>query len=234
MEDKEQQPVSPSRSMRQTVREVVETLVLAALIYFGVQTVIPPYAVDGASMNPNLQDGERLLINRPVYTHFDLNAVWNIIPGVDREGTAVVYPFHAPERGDIVVLEPPVTSDRPYIKRVIGLPGDEIAFRDGYVFINGDQLDEAYLDGSITTCDGDRHCELTVPEGTVYVLGDNRNNSADSRYFGPVSLNAIIGKAWIANWPLDRIGFIPEADYDQSVDGEVAVESAAAVGTPPL
>ena len=203
-----------SRPPSRVVREVVETLLAALAIYVGVQLLTPPYQVEGASMDPSLHNGERLLLNRPVYLHFDLNELLNLLPGQDREGEWVVYPFHAPERGDIVVFHPPdATDDKPYIKRVIGLPGDEVAFEDGYVTINGERLTEPYLTGPITECDRARHCRVRVPEGTVYVLGDNRDNSADSRVFGPVDVDRIIGKAWFANWPLDAIGLIPGAEY---------------------
>jgi signal peptidase I len=195
-------------------RELAETLLLALVIYLGVQTLVPPYAVEGRSMDPTLQDGERLLVNRSVYAHFDANKLWNLLPGEDRAEPAVVYPFHPPERGDIVVFQPPVASDRPYIKRVIGLPGDRVSVAEGRVWINGEPLTEPYLEGARTACDG-RHCDVTVSEGEVYLLGDNRRNSSDSRVFGPVSLDDIVGKAWLANWPPEAFGFIPHVDYDE-------------------
>ncbi len=202
------------RTLGQTVREVFETLLLAGCIYLGVQLVVPPYAVDGASMDPTLTNGERLLVNRSVYAHFDTNVLWRLIPGVETIGENVVYPFDRPQRGDIVVFNPPVSSDRPYIKRVIGLPGDEIRFADGYVVVNDQRLNEPYQASAETFCTGADHCRLVVPEGTVFVLGDNRTNSADSRYFGPVSQEAIVGKAWLANWPLDQFGLIPGVAYE--------------------
>jgi signal peptidase I len=203
------------RPRRRVVREIVETLGLALLIYFGVHFVVPPFAVDGASMAPSLRDGERLLVNRPVYAHFDANRLWNLIPGVERDGEALVFPFHAPERGEIVVFHPPHGGEeKPYIKRVVGLPGEEIGFAGGSVTIDGEPLPESYVAGASTECGGTAHCRLTVPEGTVYVLGDNRGNSADSRLFGPVAVDRIIGKAWLANWPLDSFGVIPGVDYE--------------------
>lgn len=205
-------PVAGRQRVRRGIRELTETLLLALLIYVGVQALIPPYAVEGRSMDPTLQDGERLLVNRSVYAHFDANRLFNLLPGADREGSAVVYPFNAPERGDIVVLKPPVASDRPYIKRVIALAGERVAIRDGDVWIDGEALREPYLTGLATRCDAP-HCDLTVPEGTVFVLGDNRNHSSDSRYFGPVPVDNIVGKAWVANWPPEEIGFIPHVDY---------------------
>jgi signal peptidase I len=203
-----------SRTLGRTVRELIETLLLAACIYLGIQLIVPPYAVDGASMNPTLANGERLLVNRSAYAHFDANALWRLIPGVERTGADMVYPFDRPRRGDIVVFHPPVVSDRPYIKRVIGLAGDKIRFEDGFVYVNGERLNEPYQATPETFCTGEAHCRLVVPESAVYVLGDNRTNSADSRFFGPVSLDAIVGKAWLANWPLDQFGIIPAVTYE--------------------
>ncbi len=209
----ERDSTSKRRSLAASAREAAQTLLLAALIYLGVQALVPPYAVEGRSMAPNLRDGERLLVSRSVYAHFDANKLWNLLPGVDRTGQSIVYPFHPPERGEIVVFHPPGEAGKPYIKRVIGLAGDEIAFDRGRVVVNGEPLPEPYIDGAITACKGGSNCRLTVPEDTVYLLGDNRRNSTDSRVFGPVPVDAIIGKAWLANWPLDEFGFIPGVEY---------------------
>ena len=203
-----------TRTLGRSVRELFETLLLAACIYLGVQLIVPPYAVDGASMDPTLAHGERLLVNRSVYAHFDTNFLWRLLPWVESSGTNVVYPFDQPGRGDIVVFDPPVPSDQPYIKRVIGVAGDTLRFADGYVVVNNQRLREPYQVTAETYCAGAEHCELVVPEGTVYVLGDNRTNSADSRIFGPVRLEAIVGKAWLANWPLDRFGLVPTVSYE--------------------
>lgn len=220
----EDQDTRVPTSLVKKAREVAETLVLAGVIYLVVQLIVPPYAVDGASMSPNLSDGERLLVNRSVYAHFDANRWLNMLPGVDRAGEDVVYPFHSPERGEIVVFHPPVGRGEPYIKRVIGLPGDRIEFAAGQVFVNERPLVESYIEGAVTFCGDGPYCRLVVPPGTVYVLGDNRRNSSDSRVFGPVSTDAVVGKAWIANWPPTEIGFIPDADYDPSVDAPGAVD----------
>jgi signal peptidase I len=208
-------PSPPKRptAVRRGASEFARTVLLAALVFVGARLFVLPYEVEGRSMSPNLHDQERVLVNRSVYYHFDLNRVLNWIPGVDVNGERVIYPFHSPERGDIVVLDPPVENHtQPYIKRVIGLPGETVSFRDGYVYIDGKKLDEPYIGGAITDCDGCH--DGKVPDGYVFVLGDNRNNSADSRSFGFVKIDDIIGKAWFANWPLDRIGFLPHYDYE--------------------
>jgi signal peptidase I len=137
----------------------------------------------------------------------------DIIPGVDRSGQDIVYPFHPPERGDIIVFNPPTVSDKPYIKRVIGLPGETITIADGFVYVNGVKLDEPYIDGAITECNRSKCDPVTVAEGSVFVLGDNRRNSSDSRIFGPIKVDSIIGKAWITYWPFSDFGLVPHFDY---------------------
>ena len=211
------------RSTFAAIREIVQTLLLAALLFVGVRALVLPYEVDGSSMMPNLADRERVLVNRQAFREFDLNAALNWIPGVDREDEWVFTPFGQLERGDVVVLNPPIESSQPFIKRVIGLPGDEIAFEDGYVLVNGERLDEQYIPEPITECeprnaevDGPT-CDLTVPQGTVFVLGDNRTQygSEDSRMFGVVAIDEIVGEAFFVNWPLDELGPIGHGDYGE-------------------
>ena len=199
-------------------REIAETILIAVILFVGVRTVVLPYEVDGASMEPNLVNHERVLVNRLAYWDVDLNGLLNRIPGVDRAGSWTVSPFGGVSWGDVIVLEPPVAHDQPYIKRVIGLPGDHITFRDGYVSINGERLDEQYIDGPITECRppvgrGPDTCDVTVPAGSVYVLGDHRDNSSDSRVFGVVPEANIDGQAFFSNWPLGELGPIGHGDY---------------------
>lgn len=207
-----------ARKGPRVAREIVETLLLALVIFVGVRLVVLNFRVDGSSMVPNLHNQEMLLVNRNVYFHFDLNELRNLLPGEDRDSEDIVYPFHPPERGDIVVFNPPtpVNNDKPYIKRVIGLPGETITFRDGGVFVDGQRLVEPYLDDDSTDCG---RCQAeTVDEGEVYVLGDNRDNSQDSRMFGAVDVDSIIGKAWLTYWPMDELGLVPHYDYPEISD----------------
>jgi signal peptidase I len=210
----EEQPVAkPAR--RSAVWEIVETLVLALVIFVAVRSVVLNFRVDGLSMEPNLDSGQMLLVNRQIYYHFDLNKVVNVLPFVERDGKHIIYPFHPPQRGDIVVLHPPVDQGRPYIKRVIGLPGDHLAIRDGAVYINGERLDEPYLHGIATSWPGTLGShEIVIPDGQVFVMGDNRNNSTDSRVFGSIRIEDIIGKAWISYWPADDLDILQTPDFD--------------------
>lgn len=165
-------------------REVVQTLMLALLLSFGVQLVIQQRLVEGSSMEPTLHTGQRLLINR-------LSTL-----GVGE-----------PQRGDIVVFHS-WSDDKDYIKRVIGLPGDEVAIHDGNVFVNDLLLDEPYLDQQTT----DTKSPVTLSPDEYYVMGDNRGNSADSRYYGPLAKEKIVGTAIVSLWPLQTFGLLHDAE----------------------
>lgn len=207
-------PQPRKRGVVRGVSELMRTILLAMIVFIGARTVVLPYEVEGASMFPNLHDQERVLVNRTVYFHFSPAALVNWLPGVEVSFGKEIYPFHPPERGDIIVLDPPVRSNQPYIKRIIALPGESVSFRDGYVYVNGERLDEPYIDGAITECRHSKYCNIEeIGPGEVYVLGDNRDNSSDSRSFGPVRIEDIVGKAWFTNWPLTDIGLIPHYEY---------------------
>ena len=206
-------PSAKSQAGR-AVREIVETLLLAALIFFLVRLVVLNFRVDGLSMLPNLEDGQMLLVNRNAYQYFDF-------------GDERYYPFDPPERGDVIVFEPPTGSDKPYIKRIIGLPGEEVSFGDGRVFVDGEVLDEDYIDER-TRCNASRldACDVVVPEGYVYVLGDHRTNSSDSRQFGAVPVENIVGKAWLSYWPVEDVGFVPHETYAHDTPEPASTPSA--------
>ena len=195
------------------VREIIETLLLAALIFFLVRLVVLNFRVDGESMLPNLDDGQMLLVNRNAYQY------------VDFDGNRY-YPFDPPERGDVVVFDPPNNSDKPYIKRIIGLPGEEVTFGDGRVYIDGVPLEEDYIQDR-TRCGRSDTCDVVVPDGYVYVLGDHRTNSSDSRVFGPVPVENVVGKAWLSYWPLDDVGFVPHESYEEIAAGAAPGQRAA-------
>ena len=132
---------------------------------------------------------------------------------VDYDGEYVLidkisYLLHSPERGDVVVFTPP-NNDRDYIKRVIGLPGDTVEIKGGRVYVNGIVLDEPYLRNVI-------HNDMpprVVEEGRYFVLGDNRNNSSDSRAFGSITPQSIVGRAWLVYWPPSDWSTVPHHSY---------------------
>ena len=191
------EPRSPSTRRRSVgcLFELVETLVLTVLIFLGIQTfVAQPYRVEGESMESTLEPDQHVLIDK-------LTPRWS-----------------AYERGDIVVLDPPEEAAQggtPFIKRVIGLPGDRVELRDGAVYVNGSRLDEPYVyrdDGVPQRTEAllDGETAWTVPDGSVFVLGDHRGNSSDSRAFGPIEIAHVLGRAWLRYWPVDVFGPLPE------------------------
>jgi signal peptidase I len=173
-------------------REGLETLGLSLFLAFGVrQLVAEPRYIPTGSMLPTLQINDRLLIDK------------------------LSYRFNSPQRGDIIVFSPPDNLSTsqfqdPFIKRVIGLPGETVEVKSGRVFINGQPLSENYLEEK-----PNYHFEAAkVPENSYLVLGDNRNNSYDSHFWGFVPREKIIGRAIVRFWPLGRVGSInPEPSY---------------------
>lgn len=185
--------------------EIAQTLLLALLIFAGVRAVVQNFKVEGSSMEPNLHSGQYLLVNKATYygIHPNRFVAW-LTARTQKEG-ATFYFFGPPQRGDVVVFRFPRDQRRDFIKRIIGLPGEEVAIREGQVHINGKALHEPYR----TELLGYSQEPLVVPSGHYYVLGDNRNYSSDSHVWGTVHQREIIGKAWLSYWPLDAWGLAP-------------------------
>lgn len=202
------------RLARSLQRMLLETVLLVLVLYVALRVLLIPYQVEGASMSPDLGDGERVFVHRLAYANLDIDALWNVLPWEHRAGHDEIFISASPERGDIVVVQPPVATTEPYIKRVIGLPGERVTFREGLVFIDGMALTEPYIEGAITSCMYGPWCSLTVPEDAVFVLGDNREDSTDSRSFGTITYDHIIGQAVFSNWPLEKIGPVEHPVYD--------------------
>ena len=221
VEDSVAEPVltrSRKSAAKGATREVVETLLLAALIFLGVRLLVLNFKVDGNSMRPNLLNGELLLVNRNAYREIDVNGLLDKLPLIERDDPWIFTPFSAPERGDIIVFDPPTGSNEPYIKRVIAIAGETVEIRDGGVYVDGVRVVEPYIDEGITECLNNPCEAVTVPDGEVWVMGDNRRNSSDSRSFGTVPIENIIGRAWVVYWPRDGIGLVPHYDYPEISD----------------
>ncbi len=166
---------------------LVVLLVSFALVFGFVRPfIVQTFWIPSESMVPTLEVGDRIFVNK------------------------FVYRFSEPERGDVVVFESKGEEDEDLIKRVIGLPGDHIAIYNGEVYRNFERLDEPYLKTPYTqnVLSNDSLNASTVPEGKVLVLGDNRDNSLDSRFYGPVSTDTIEGEAFAIFWPLSRISLL--------------------------
>jgi signal peptidase I len=207
---------APPIRVRSVVRELVETAIFILLVFFIVRGIVQNFKIEGSSMEPTMQTDQYILVNKLVYFHFDLNAPLRLLPGQESLPQKIIYPFHQPYRGDIVVFEYPRDVRKDYIKRVIGLPGDTLEVKDGQVYLNGELLSEPYLDGEQTFCLGSRTCgsgPFTVPEGTVFVMGDNRGNSSDSREWDSLPLDRVVGQAWLIYYPVSSWGFVPHHEY---------------------
>ena len=180
--------------MRAVIRELFETIILALLIFLGFHLSIGNYRVEGSSMVPSLEEGEYVIVNKLVYARPPVD----LLPFVGEVEDP--YLFHGPRRGEVIIFEFPRDLERDFVKRVVGLPGDTVEIQRGQVIVNGIPLNEPY----ITQRGNGSHPKTTVPEGSYFVLGDNRRASNDSRDWGPVSESRIIGRAWVSFWPLNR------------------------------
>jgi signal peptidase I len=175
--------------------EIAETLILTLVIFLVIQTfVAQPYRVEQESMRRTLEQDQYVLVDK-------------LSPNFDDYS-----------RGDIIVFNPPGDGDGgvPFIKRVIGEPGDQLEIRDGQVYVNGSMLDEPYIFSGPTNA-ADRQMSWSVPEDSLFVMGDNRNNSTDSRSstIGPVPIANVIGRAWLRYWPINTLGILPTPTYPE-------------------
>src|SRR3990170_3576685 len=201
----EEAPPRPRHRWRRTARELVETLILALLIFLVVRSAVQNFRVEGSSMDPSLADGQYLIVNKAIYAHINLNPISRILPFIEPGDDPEWYVFRQPSRGDVVVFRFPNDPKRDFIKRIIGEPGDTVEVRGGTVYINGQLLDEPYITNKASYNYG----PATVPPKQFFVLGDNRNNSYDSHVWGFVPRENIIGQAWLSYWPRDSFGLVP-------------------------
>ena len=162
---------------------LIQLLVILAVVFGFVRPfVMEAFWIPSGSMIPTLEIGDRVFVNK------------------------FIYRFTEPERGDIIVFESVDNSDEDLIKRVVGVPGDKIAVRGGKLFVNGEPQKEPYTNKKLS--DRSSYAKTTVPKNHVFVMGDNRANSADSRVFGPLPEKNIEGEAFLRFWPPDRIGLV--------------------------
>ena len=187
----ENQPVEPMPEIEQPstwgligvwLVELGETILPAVVIAILINLFLAQATrVYGSSMEPNLHTDQRLVVEK------------------------VSYRLHEPLRGDVVVIRMPERGPELLIKRIIALPGETVEIKDGDVYINGELLEEPFTDEHTQA---GRHGQVTVPPLHIYVLGDNRDRSNDSRSFGPVPIENVIGRAWLSYWPLEDAGFV--------------------------
>ena len=206
--------------MRAVIREIIETIILSLLLFVGIQFAVQTYQVEGASMRPTLSPGQYLLVNKIVYRHLNIDSG---AEGAVRSGEfaedSPIFPFHPPQPGEVVIFNFPNDPSRDFVKRVIGIPGDTVEIRDGHTFVNGEQIQEEYAQID----DFDEMEPLKVPPNAYFVLGDNRRHSNDSRDWGTVPLEFIVGRAWVRYWPPHQIRLFP-TEHPFSTPTEASVE----------
>jgi len=180
-----QPPASTGSSF---LRELAEVVLLAVILYIGISFAVQTVHVEGLSMFATLDDNDYLIANK------------------------IDYRLHAPQRGDIIILRPPNNNSTDFIKRVIALPGERLLIRDGFVYINGHRLIEPYVPEAWVVFNNwpttGSPNGAVIPPNQYFVMGDNRNKSQDSRYFGPIGRDRIDGRAWFRIWPLNNFGDI--------------------------
>lgn len=202
--------------MKAIAKEIVITGLLVIFVFIFITLSLQNTIVVGPSMLPTIKDDQRIFVNKMVYLRFDRDGVQKFMPWIDDSSNPVTYPFHAPRRGEIVVFHPPGQPNTEFIKRVIGIPGDKVSIRRGQVILNGAPLDEPYV--VYKSFSNETRDQVTVPEGTFFVMGDNRSQSEDSRSFGPVPQVNVIGKAWLTYWPRSEWGFIRPFDIARALN----------------
>jgi len=200
---KSRQPVGPLAVVRETVLLVALAILLAVIFK---TFLVQAFYIPSASMTPTLEVFDRVLVEKVSYrfgkVHDGDVIVFVHDTGLAPESSNPIGRFLGGLGQAIGVAAP---SNRDFIKRVIGTPGDRISCRDGQVYRNGQALKEPYLDPGTPT----ENCRsVTVPAGKLYVLGDNRTNSEDSRIFGPIDRSTVVGRAFVRIWPFNHIGWL--------------------------
>ncbi len=191
--------------MNQTnwLRELFEAALIGVFVFIAIQVAVANFRVEGSSMRPTLLPGHYLMVNKVVYYQMDTERLGKIIPFWQPEEPQMVHAIRPPQRGDVIVFDYPLEPDRQFVKRIIGEPGDLVAIADGKVRVNDRLLDEPYLDFL-----GHTHMHAVQLAGDEYfVLGDNRTGSRDSRHWGTLPADHIIGKVWAIYWPRSAWGF---------------------------
>jgi len=163
-----------------TLLDIIETLLFSVLLFLGINAITARIRVDGMSMEPTLHTGEFVIVNK------------------------LAYRFGEPKVGDVILFRFPRNPEQEYIKRVIGLPGDEVTIAERQVRVNGYVLNEPYI-----AAPPRYESSWKVPVNALFVLGDNRNNSSDSHNWGPVPMENVVGRAVFVYWPPTEWGSVP-------------------------
>ena len=188
---------------RSWLRELVEVAIIGLLVFAVIQMALVNFRVEGSSMRPTLLPGHYLMVGKLLYFRLDTDRLGKIIPLWQPGEPQLVYLVRPPARGDVIVFDYPRDTERQFVKRIVGEPGDVVSIHGGVVSIDDAPLDEHYLPALGRS---DMH-PVRLADNEYFVLGDNRTGSQDSRHWGALAANHIIGKVWAVYWPRSAWGF---------------------------
>lgn len=180
------------------VRELIETLVLAVILFLVIRQVVQNYRIESHSMEPNFYEGQFVLVNK------------------------LAYKLGTPHRGEVLVFHNPNNTDEDYIKRIIGLPGDQVEVVGDTILINGQELPQPFTHELNPV--GSNYGPVIVPDNTLFVMGDNRPRSSDSRAIGPIDESLVVGRAWLRIWPLNLFGLVKHYELEPGAESPPAAQ----------
>jgi len=187
----DERPRSPVKKTLAAFFEFIKTTVAVVILALAIRLfVVQPFIVEGQSMLPTFENNDYLITEKVSYT------------------------LRAPQRGEIIIFHPPDNASVNYIKRIVGLPGDQIEVKDGNVYINSQKISESYLTSDKQTQATTQNLNVKLKENEYFVLGDNRNHSRDSREIGPIPKQNIVSKIWVRLLPVDDINAFAAVNYE--------------------
>jgi signal peptidase I len=197
------------------VREYIEAILIAVLVFFILQISVQNFKVEGSSMHPTLEDGEYLLVNKLVYLRVDMQRLSRLIPFWEVKERRTHFVFHHPRPGEIIIFQYPLDPDRDFVKRVIAVPGQTVEVRHGVIYVDNKAMEGQYAS---TGNSSEYMAPKLMQTGEYFVVGDNRLHSSDSRDWGAVPQGNIIGQAWFTYWPTSHFGFFKTPAVTTSPD----------------
>lgn len=186
--------------MRNVFIELIKTFSLAIFLLLVLQSFIQLYQVSGPSMEPLLTSGDRIVVNKLRYAAFDLYRINDLIPTRNSSTDQIWQPLGSPKAGDLIVFKSVQNESKTLVKRIVALPGERVKIVRGVIYVNDLPVAEPYAENVVLQT----YPEVLIPVGEYFVMGDNRISSNDSRNWGTVPIENIVGKAWIIYWPFGR------------------------------
>ena len=187
--------------MPRIAREIAEAVLIALVVLVVLQTTVRNFKVEGSSMAPTLAGGQYLVVDQASFFKFDKERLSRAVPFWKTPEAGPEFVFDPPARGEVIVFNYPRDPRKDFVKRVVGLPGERVEVLAGTVYVDGEALPEPYLQRK----DRSDAPPLTLGEKEYYVIGDNRRNSNDSRSWGALPEDNIVGRVWLVYWPWDDI-----------------------------